>query len=238
MSNLRDILVLDIETVSGYPTFDEMPEGLKSHWLRKAGFLRNEDEKPLEELYFDRAGIYAEFGKIIVIAVGIFDVSKGDTALRVKSFHAHDEKSLLLEFVMFLRERFDQDRLTLCAHNGKEFDFPYLCRRLIIHGIPIPSVLSLSGKKPWEVKHIDTMEMWKFGDYKSFTSLDLLTHLLGISSSKSDMDGSKVNQVYHEEDGLTRIAEYCCQDVEATAQVYLKLNTLPTIPNELITRVP
>ncbi len=238
MPNLRDILIIDIETVSAYPSYDEVPEGLRDHWLRKASFIRNNDEKEPDDLYFDRAGIYAEFGKVIVIAVAVFDVKKESPSLRVKAFSSHDEKALLEEFATFLERQFDPERLTLCAHNGKEFDFPYLCRRLLVNGIAIPYALNLSGKKPWEVKHIDTMEMWKFGDYKSFTSLDLLTQIFGISSSKADLDGSKVNQVYHREDGLDRIAEYCCQDVIATAQVYLRLNTLPVIPNELIIRVP
>jgi len=238
MSELRDILVIDIETVSGYSSFEEVPEGLRHHWLRKASFLKKDEERAPEELYFERAGIYAEFGKVIVIAVAVFDLTKEHRGLRVKSFASHDEQQLLADFAQFIEKSFDPERLRMCAHNGKEFDFPYLCRRLLVNGVKIPYALSLSGKKPWEVKHVDTMEMWKFGDYKSFTSLDLLTQVFGISSSKSDLDGSMVNHVYHRENGLERISEYCCQDVIATAQVYLRLKSLPVIPDESITRVP
>lgn len=237
MKKLKDILVIDIETISGFHTFSDLPEGMKQHWERKAAFIRNTEEKNLEELYFDRSAIYSEFGKVIVISVGIYDMTDEQPSIRVKYFASHNEKELLTEFMTFLSEKFDQETLTLCAHNGKEFDYPYICRRLLINDLPIPYVLDLSGKKPWEVNHIDTLELWKFGDRKSFTSLDLLTQVFGITSSKSDIDGSKVNDVYYNQDGLERIANYCMQDVVATAQLYLKLNAMPLIPQERITLV-
>ncbi len=238
MAALEDILVIDIETISGTSRFEELSAAMQHQWSRKASFLRNDQGLSDAELFFDRGAIYAEFGKVIVIAVGIIRGGDADRTLRIKSFASHEEKELLQEFADFLSARFDPQRLSLCAHNGKEFDFPYLCRRLLINGIPIPDVLDLSGKKPWEVHHIDTMELWKFGDRKNFTSLDLLTEIFGIDSSKSDMDGSQVNRVYYEEDGLERIAEYCKRDVVATAQLYLKMNCLPTIPEDRITILP
>jgi DNA polymerase elongation subunit (family B) len=117
----------------------------------------------------------------------------------------------------------------LCAHNGKEFDFPYLSRRMLVNSITLPSLLHLSGAKKWEVPHLDTMEMWKFGDYKHYTSLDLLLALFNIPSSKSEMDGSKVNGVYYQEKDLKKIATYCVSDVVAIAQLYLKMKNLPLI---------
>jgi len=236
MKNLKDILVIDIETVSGKKSFDELPEDLQYHWERKSGFLRNYEDQPPAETYLERSAIYAEFGKVVVIAVGIFvQDENGNFGLRVRSFHGHDEKELLTDFAQFLSDKFDAQRLALCAHNGKEFDFPYLCRRLLVNGIRIPDVLDLSGKKPWEVQHIDTMEMWKFGDRKNFTSLDLLTSIFGITSSKGDMDGSMVNDVYYKEGDLERISKYCKNDVLATAQLFLKMNAMETIPEDQIT---
>lgn len=233
--HFQDFLIIDIETVSGNEDIDQLPPALKKHWERKAGFIRNPDEKSPEELYEDRAAIYAEFGKIIVIGMGFFHELKGKPALRVKSIASNDEHALLSEFKNFIESKFDQDNLKLCAHNGKEFDFPYLCRRMLINDIKIPWSLNMTGKKPWEVNHIDTMELWKFGDWKSFTSLDLLTTIFAIPSSKKELDGSMVTKTYYgEKDGLMKIEEYCRKDVIATAQLYLRLNNLPLIESDQI----
>ena len=229
-NHFQDFLIIDIETVSGNENIEELSPQLRQHWERKAGFIRNPDEKSPEDLYQDRAAIYAEFGKIIVIGLAFYHEVNGKPALRVKTLASDDESSLLLEFKNFIESKFDQDNLKLCAHNGKEFDFPYLCRRMLINDIKIPWSLNIAGKKPWEVNHIDTMELWKFGDWKSFTSLDLLTSIFGIPSSKTELDGSMVTKTYYEEkDGLKRIEEYCQRDVIATAQLYLRLNNLPLI---------
>lgn len=234
-NHFQDFLIVDIETVSGNENVEQLPPALQKHWERKAGFIRNPDEKPPEELYQDRAAIYAEFGKIIVIGLGFYHELNGKPALRVKTIASKDEKKLLLEFKNFIESKFDQDNLKLCAHNGKEFDFPYLCRRMLINDIKIPWSLNMTGKKPWEVNHIDTMELWKFGDWKSFTSLDLLTTIFNIPSSKKELDGSMVTKTYYEEkDGLKKIEEYCQKDVVATAQLYLRLNNLPLIDPDQI----
>lgn len=231
----QDFLIIDIETVSGNENVEALSPELKKHWERKAGFIRNREEKSAEELYEDRSAIYAEFGKIIVIGMAIYHEEKGKPSLRVKSIASDNEKELLTEFKNFIKSKFDQDNLKLCAHNGKEFDFPYLCRRMLINDIKIPWSLNMSGKKPWEINHIDTMELWKFGDWKSFTSLDLLTTIFDIPSSKKDMDGSMVTKTYYEDkDGLKKIAEYCRRDVVATAQLYLRLNNFPLIAQDQI----
>ncbi len=226
---LKHVLVLDIETASGFKEFTDLSPEMQQHWERKSSFLRNQDELSPDEMYSDRAAIYAEFGKIITIGFGAFFKEKDQTKFRIKTLASDDEKQLLTVFVDIIR-KFDQDNLKLCGHNGKEFDFPYLCRRMIVNNIEIPWALDLGGKKPWEVNHIDTMELWKFGDRKNFTSLKLLTDLLGIPSSKTDLDGSKVNATYYEEDnGLQKIETYCRGDVVATAQLYLRLNNLPLL---------
>jgi len=234
-NHFQEFLIIDIETVSGGEHIETISPELKKHWERKADFIKNPLEKSPEELYSDRAAIYAEFGKIIVIGMAIFHEYKGKPAMRVKAMASHDEKALLIDFKNFIEGKFDQDNLKLCAHNGKEFDFPYLCRRMLINDIKIPWSLNNAGKKPWEINHIDTMELWKFGDWKSFTSLDLLTTIFDIPSSKKEMDGSMVSKTYYEEKaGLQKIAEYCKRDVIATAQLYLRLNNLPLIEESQI----
>jgi DNA polymerase elongation subunit (family B) len=231
--DLKDILFLDIETVSGVDHYSRLDERLKVQWARKASFLKRDEGQTDEDLFHNRAAIYAEFGKIVVIGVGIYtENEKEELGLRLKYFAGDDEKKLLLDFKSTVEKMGAMARL--CAHNGKEFDFPYLCRRLLINSIPLPDVLNLAGKKPWDVNHLDTMEMWKFGDYKHYTSLDLLTTLFQIPSSKNNMDGSMVSKVYYGERNLKKIADYCLGDVVAIAQLYLKMKGMPIIKPENI----
>jgi 3'-5' exonuclease len=229
IQELRDILFLDIETVASTNDFSTLDERMKTQWARKAGFFKRDSRQTDEELFHERAGIYAEFGKIICIAVGkFFDHESGEPGLKTKIYAGHDEKALLNTFKSMV-EKMDSSTLRFCAHNGKEFDYPYLCRRMLINGIPLPATLNLSGKKSWEVPHLDTLELWKFGDYKHYTSLDLLATVFNIPSSKNDIDGSQVNFVYHQEQGLDRISEYCRGDVIVLAQLFLKLKGYPLI---------
>ena len=222
---LKNILFLDIETVSCVSNYQELDDALKSLWDKKAATIKKDEQEEPSDLFFEKAAIYAEFGKIIVIGLGFvtFD-EKGMPTLRVKALQGHDEKPLLQSFKEVLETGCQQNSLRLCAHNGKEFDFPYLCRRMLVQGIPLPPALDMTGKKPWEVAHLDTMEMWKFGDRKSFTSLHLLATLFGIASSKELMQGNEVNHYYYKEDNLAKIAAYCLQDVVVIAQLFLKMN--------------
>ncbi len=234
-SDLKDILFLDIETVACVPQYEKLTERLKTQWARKAGFFKREEGQTDEDLFQERAGIYAEFGKIIVVAVGKYvENEKGELGLKTKYFAHDDEKALLIEFKSLLEKYPPQTKL--CAHNGKEFDFPYLSRRMLINGIMLPNLLNLAGKKSWEVPHLDTMEMWKFGDYKHFTSLDLLAAIFHIPTSKGLMDGSMVNEVYYRDGDLTKIAEYCVGDVVAIAQLYLKMKGKDLIPEQNISK--
>ena len=229
--DLHNLLVIDIETVPQYSTHDEVPEHLQKLWEQKTQYQRK-DHTP--EDYYERAGIWAEFGKIVCISAGIFTAGK-DTGLRIKSFAGHDEKDLLTRFSAML---FNQPaNLILVAHNGKEFDFPYICRRLLINGLPFPPQLQLAGKKPWEIIHLDTMELWKFGDYKNYTSLNLLTAIFDIPTSKDDIDGSMVGHVYWNENQLERICTYCQKDVVATAQLIRRYRGEELIKDEMITIV-
>lgn len=229
MIPLSNILFLDIETVSQFPAFEHLPENWKELWSRKAeGLLRNNQDHTIETIY-ERAAIFSEFGKIICISCGIIQGSGENKSLALKSFYGDDEKKLLGEFCEMLGRWTPGSPKYLCAHNGKEFDFPYLCRRMIINNECIPELLSVAGKKPWEVNHLDTMDMWRFGEYKNFTSLNLLAHVLGVPTSKDDMDGSMVGNVYWTEKNIGRIARYCEKDVITLAQIYLRLNREPLI---------
>jgi 3'-5' exonuclease len=227
--SLNNILFLDIETVPQYSDYNSLPEEWKKLWNHKASFLiRNKEDETVDSIY-NRAGIYAEFGKIICIACGIITGTGEEKKLIIKSFSGDDEKLLLYQFCEMLGKWAVDYSKFLCAHNGKEFDFPYLCRRLVINNLPIPPLLQLAGKKPWEVNHIDTLELWKFGDFKSYTSLNLLAHILDIPTPKDDIDGSIVWEVYWKEKNLQRIVTYCQKDVITLTQVFLRMNALPFI---------
>jgi 3'-5' exonuclease len=232
--NIENVLFLDIETVPAFAEYSQLSDRMQKLWNRKADRLSsyaNIPEEPVspEQLY-TRAGIYAEFGKIICISVGAF--LKGE--LRIKSFSGHDEKELLTEFAELLNKRYNRPENLLCAHNGKEFDFPYMARRMLVLGIPIPQILDLSGKKPWEVNHLDTMELWKFGDYKNFTSLDLLAAIFNIPTPKDDIDGSQVAGVYYKENDLPRIVHYCTKDVLTVAQIFRRYRGEPLIEEDRV----
>lgn len=223
----KNLVFLDIETVSLTESFTDLDVRLQSAWTKKVLQL-NPNCEDINEYYFERAAIYAEFGKIIVIGVGYFhENEKGELSFRAKALKGHSESQILTEFSELISKGFPSGKVTLCAHNGKEFDFPYLCRRMLVNGIPLPDCLQLAGKKPWQVRHYDTLEMWKFGDRKHFTSLELLAALFDIPSSKENIDGSQVNKAYYLDHNLPAIAEYCKRDVTVLAQLYLKMNCLP-----------
>ena len=231
MQSVNNILFLDIETVPQYPDYQSMPAEAKPFWDRKASqLLKNEGRDDAETIY-PRAGIYAEFGKIVCISCGVLSGNGEERKMMIKSFSGDDEKLILSNFCDMLTRWATPEKL-LCAHNGKEFDFPYLSRRMIINQVCIPPMLNSVGKKPWEIPHLDTMEMWKFGDHKSFTSLNLLAFVLGIPTPKDDIDGSMVWNVYWNEKNIERIAVYCQKDVITAAQVYLKLSGEPLIRTE------
>ena len=212
------ILFLDIETVPQSEAWTQLDEQTQYLWDKKTRFQRKEDMSA-EVFFEERAGIMAEFGKIICISIGMMD---GNDQLKIKSFYGDDEKTLLLEFC----EIFNSPRLRdviLCAHNGKEFDFPYIARRLLIHGVNPPNVFQMFGKKPWEIPHLDTMELWKFGDWKSYVSLELLAHIFNIPTPKDDIDGSQVAQVYYQDKDLLRIVKYCEKDVLTLCNIFRRM---------------
>lgn len=216
----QKILFLDIETVPEKATFDELSETEKELFAAKTQYQRTEDQSPAS--FYERAGIWAEFGKIVCISVGFFNLMSNQREFRIKSFYGQEEE-LLMAFKTLLENHFSQAAHLLCAHNGKEFDFPYIARRMIIKGINLPAKLNLFNKKPWEVPYLDTLHLWRFGDYKHYTSLSLMAHVLGIPTPKDDIDGSQVARVYYEEKNIDRIITYCEKDVITIAQIVLRL---------------
>lgn len=227
MKSLRNILFLDIETVPQLVDFKDLSERKQLLWDKKSMQWRK--ELTAAEAY-EKAGIYAEFGKIICISIG----SIVGEVLHIKSFFGDDEKALLEEFQLSLQKFAKQQNPLLCAHNGKEFDFPYLCRRMLINGLKLPKLLQIQHKKPWEIPHLDTLDLWRFGDYKHYTSLDLLCDIFEIPTPKSDIDGSEVAKVYWQENNLERIVRYCEADVVALTQLYLRMQGLPLLSAEAI----
>lgn len=225
---ISQILFLDIETVPGVYNFAELEPELQNFWSDKTRFLQQRDGLSAEEIY-EKAGIYAEFGKVVCISTAFVHSQNGTPKLRVKSFYGDDEKKLLAEFSDVLKKHFSDDSKYLCGHNAKEFDVPFMARRMLINGLELPDLLNVPGKKPWEVRHLDTMELWKFGDYKHFTSLSLLTKLFDIPTPKDDISGSDVGRVYWEEKDLERIKIYCEKDTIAVAQLMHKFKNLPLI---------
>ena len=213
--NIQKILFLDIETVPAFESYEKQDERIKKLWDKKANRIKTTEDETPNDLY-PRAGIYAEFGKIVCISVAYFN----NEQLRLKSFYGDNEKLLLTEFKVLLDKYFNTSEHLLCGHNAKEFDFPYIARRMLINRITIPNILNLFGKKPWEVNHLDTMQLWKFGDYKNYTSLDLLTALFDIPTPKDDIDGSDVWRVYWQEKDLERIKNYCEKDTVTVVRLF------------------
>ena len=231
--NYSKILFFDIVTVPLKYDFKNLDERGQDLWSKKTRFIQERESLNAEEVY-DRAGIYAEFGKVVCISMGFVLQKEGETQIRLKSIANEDESTLLNEFIDLLNSYYNTPDFMFCAHNGKEFDIPFLCRRILIHGKKMPKMLNVSGKKPWEIKHLDTMELWKFGDFKNYTSLDLLTYVFKIPTPKDDMDGSQVAKVFYEDKNLDRIIHYCEKDVVATIQLFRKYQSEPLIEDEFI----
>ena len=240
LTDLPKIMFLDIETVPQQANLIDISEDLAHLWEEKYHLIQKRmpekysEETTAAEAFANSAGIYAEFGKIVCISVGFIHFKGLEMHFRTKSFAGDDEKKLLTDFAQLLAKFCTSREHTLCGHNIKEFDIPYICRRMLINGIPLPSILQISGKKPWEIAFIDTLELWKFGDYKNYTSLKLLTAVFGIPTPKDDIDGSQVASVYYNEKNVQRIAVYCQKDVVATAQVFLKMQNIQAFKTENI----
>lgn len=240
--DLKRILFLDIETVTTHPTFDDLSADMQKHWISKSKNIRTtaeyeDDISRARKLFFDKGGIYAEFSKVVCISVGVLS-TKGDKikSLRLRSYFGSDEGAVLKKFAAVLNKHFNRtNRYFLCGHNLREFDVPFICRRMLLNGIKLPALLNIPGKRPWQTPHlIDTLEFWKFGDYKNYTSLDLLTSIFGLPTPKDDMDGSLVGEAYWINNDMPAIVKYCEKDVISVVQLYLKFNGLPLVEDDHI----
>lgn len=229
-TDFKKLLVIDIETVPQYASYDELPDTWKQLWSKK--MQRELKEGLTADGLYQRAGIFAEFGKIICVCAGFFYEDNRELSFKVKAFYGDDEKKILADFSELLDKNYSSTDNQLCAHNGREFDFPYIARRCLASGLPIPALLDNAGKKPWEVQHIDTLDLWKFGDYKNFSSLELLAAVFGIDSPKGDMDGSIVWSVYWIDKNIERIKNYCRKDVVTVAQLLLRFKGMELLEKE------
>jgi len=235
MEHLREILFIDIETVSAQPDYSRLSEIMQAEWTKKTRVTKTMPDGIQDPslLYADRAGIYSEFAKVVCIGFGSLQQADGVWRMRLKSLVNDNETLLLTEFSDIVSKFHGIHReMKYCGHNIREFDIPFLCRRMVINNVSLPQSMQVMGKKPWEVTHLDTMDMWRFGDYKNYTSLSLLAEILGIPSPKSDMDGSMVSDAYWKNHELERIGRYCLQDVLTSARVYLRLKGIKDIEIE------
>jgi hypothetical protein len=240
--DIASVLFLDIETASTASEFTELEDNFQTLWAEKCSKLLQQPlgdlpVEVIEDTYKRRAAIYSEFGRIICISVGIVVRNRDKKLrLRLKSFAGQDEAKVLADFATMLHQYFPKpDKAYLCGHNIREFDIPYICRRMVVHQIELPAMLQLQGKKPWETKNVlDTLELWKFGDVKNYTSLKLLAAIMGIPSPKDDIDGSDVGRIFWEEKDLERIARYCEKDVLATVQLLLRFMYMPVLAQDQI----
>jgi 3'-5' exonuclease len=225
--NFNTLLFIDVETIAQHSDYELLDERGRELWNKKAALLKKTTEDDTPSTLYERAGIYAEFGRIVCISVGHLSVKNNERSFRLKSYYGNDEKELINGFFDMLNA--SSTTYTLCAHNGKEFDFAYIGRRALVHQLALPNELQLQNKKPWDIPHLDTMELWRMGDYKAYTSLELLAYSLSIATPKTDMDGSQVNATYWIDNNLQKIMNYCQRDVLTVAQILLKMQCLPLI---------
>jgi hypothetical protein len=231
----ENLLLIDIETAPLERDYAQLPEKMQTLWAKKSLIL--DPEQPDPALSFSqRAGIYAEFGKIVCIGLGYFVHTDKGYTMKIKSLASHNEKEILEEFREVCNRFFKKPDKQFCGHNIREFDIPYICRRSFIHQVPLPDILTgLQSKKPWENPMLDTLQFWKFGEYKNFTSVDLLATVLHIESPKGDIDGSEVGRVYWQENDLDRIVRYCNRDVVTVGQILMRLNGMDLLNESEIT---
>jgi len=229
---LQKLFLLDIETVPQHPAYQQLSPEWQARWWHKIAKTIPEGMSP-EDSYLLKAGILAEFGKIVCISIGCFYQRNNENFLKIKSIYSHDEKELLYSFLKISNRMCERiEDFQFAGHNIREFDIPYICRRMIINHIPLPQYLCLHNAKPWEVNMLDTLQWWRFGDIKNYISLDLLASVLGVPTSKTDMDGSMVQEVYYKDNDLPRIVEYCQRDVVVVANVLLRFNNMPLLKEE------
>jgi DNA polymerase elongation subunit (family B) len=235
MHSVFDLFLIDIETVPQVSDFEQLSSSGQKLFFDKISKTVPENYN-LNEAYNQKAGILAEFGKVICISTAFFYPDKGGRiCLKIKSISGHDEKALLQEFINLVDKFHNyKPKFFFAGHNIREFDIPFLCRRMIINQIELPAYLHIYGAKPWEIMMVDTLQWWKFGDHKNYTSLDLLASILGIPTSKNDIDGSMVQHVYYKENNLQRIVDYCEQDVVVVARLIQRLKNMPLIEDAFI----
>jgi 3'-5' exonuclease len=228
---MYDAFFIDIETVPAQSEFRLLDPEWQSLWIGKLSKTMPENFSP-DETYQEKAGIMAEFGRIVCIGSGYFseDKTTRKALFKVRAVAGEDEKALLTEWIGMV-DKFHAlfPAFRFVGHNIKEFDVPYICRRLMALGLPLPKYLQISGMKPWETNLVDTMHQWRFGDTRHYVSLNLLARVLGIPTPKDDIDGSQVQEVFYKDGDLSRIKKYCMKDVITTARVIQRFRGQPPV---------
>jgi DNA polymerase elongation subunit (family B) len=232
--SLENLFLLDIETVSSKENFHLLEVEWKDLWVEK--IKRNlHPDMTAEDLYIQKAAILAEFARVVCISYAYLKKENEDWEIRIKSIYGHDEKELLMEFSQtILKLPSKKKQWIFTGHNIKEFDIPFLCRRMLANQLSIPQQMDFQNQKPWDTPILDTLQLWRFGDYKNYTSLKLLAAVLGVPSPKDDIDGSQVGNVYWKENDLERIARYCEKDVLTLGNIMLRFHGLPLLKENQI----
>jgi len=218
---IESIIFLDIETVSLFPNLLLADDATKKEWARKI-MKTNPTITPalLDDTYKEQAALHPEFSFITCISVGM--VKGGKVYIKNIFGFDHDEERTLeifCETMQKIIEKMERLQPKLCAHFGKGFDYPFISKRMLVHGMTIPNILDSYGKKPWEITNLDTHEIWKMGGFNS-ASLSAIAHAFGIPSPKDDIDGSQVGHVYWVDSKIDRIATYCAKDVFALINIF------------------
>ncbi len=240
VSELKQMVFIDIETIRGKKTYNDViteNPALDDYWQTKHTQIR--EKEPLSyghiedsaEMYEKMAALYPEWGQIVCISIGQikFDEDGNPIKFTTKSFSGLYEKILLEEFNETASKIMSKyPRMQWVGHNIKGFDMPYIIKRSLINGVRVPNVFHLQKQKPWESQLIDTNDVWKFNGWNG-ARLGLLTEILNIPSPKQDMDGKMVSDVFWEDGDLNRISEYCEMDINATANVMLRISGMDII---------
>lgn len=221
------LLFFDIETVgiSNYLSgLRGINPGLHKYWSKIADYSRRTikglEDKSDEDLFIERAALVPEYNKIVAVSMGF---KMPDGSIKMMSKYGDDEKEILLG-VKDVFDKCDKSGFELCGHNIKHFDIPTLGKKYLIHEIPVPTLLPRYDTKPWNMKAVDTKDIWNFGNNRGFSSLELVCIAMGIESPKDDIGGSEVHKTYWAGDGLERIKDYCEKDVKVLIHLMDKFN--------------
>ncbi len=227
---MRDVLYLELATAGRYRTLEEAPPGYQRLWGEWNAWREEQPD-------FGRAALYAEFGQVVGMSLGYHLEDGPQEEFRISSW-VGDEAAILGEFLRVVKSLTkSKRRLRICSHNGKSFDFPYLSKRLVARELELPEVMNIVGMKPWELPHLDTLELWRHGGgRRSYVGLELLAMTLGIELPYAWMDGSDIHTLFwsQEREEWERIGRQGALEVYLTAQVLRRLQHQAPLERESV----